>query len=71
LSALYKAAKSWKTTLVGILAGLALVVPQLLAVLDGNPDTVFSVEVFMSGLATMGIGTLAKDGDKSSEELGL
>lgn len=63
--------KSWKTTVIGVLTGLAICAPQLINLLDGDPETVFQLAIFLSGLAAMGIGVFAKDGDKSSKKLGI
>lgn len=62
---------SWKTTIVGILAGLAIISTQLYNLLDGNPETVFDGDKFLAALAIFGIGALARDGDKSSEDVKL
>lgn len=68
---LIKNLKSWKTTALGFLGGLALIIPELQALIDGDPATVFNKAALMAGLAMLGIGVNAKDGDKSSKELGL
>ena len=68
-NSMLKNLKSWKTTLVGWLAGLALLIPQLIAILDGDEATEFNMDAVWAGLAAFGIGTLAKDGDKSTEDL--
>jgi len=65
------AARSIKTTLLGVIAGLLLILPQLRNALDGNPETLMSIEVILEGIALMGIGVAAKDGDKRSEDVGL
>ncbi len=66
---LVKDLRSWKTTVVGLLTGLTLIVPQLIALLDTDPQTVFDLKILVAGLAAIGFGTLAKDGDKSSEDV--
>ena len=63
--------KSWHTTVMGIIAGLLVALPQAQYLLDGNPETVFSWEALATGLGIMGIGLFAKDGDKTSEDAGL
>lgn len=63
--------KSWKTTIIGFLTGLMLAAPQIINLLDNNPETLFSFEIFIAALGAMGLGVFAKDGDKSSKELGL
>ncbi len=63
--------KSWKTTALGILGGLAIIIPELQALLDSDPATVFSKAALMAGLGMLGVGINAKDGNKTSKELGL
>lgn len=64
------AVNSWKTTIFGILTGLSIVAPQIIAFLDGDPSTVFDSELFLGGLAAMGIGIVARDNNVSSETAG-
>lgn len=71
IAKLMKDLKSWKTTALGFLGGLMMVIPQIQAMLDDDPETVFVKSIFMAGLAMMGFGIAAKDGDKTSKELGL
>ena len=66
---LKKNLKSWKTTALGIISGLLVILPQLQNLLDGDPATTFSETVFMTGLALMGLGVASKDGDKSTEQV--
>ena len=66
---LMKDFKSWKTTAMGFLGGLMIVIPQIQAMLDDDPETVFVKSIFLTGLAMMGIGIAAKDGDKSTEDV--
>lgn len=63
--------KSWKTTAVGVLSGIGLLVAQLTNLLDADPDTVLSVEIVVTALALIGGGIFAKDGDKKSTDVGL
>lgn len=63
--------KNWQTTIVGFLGGLVICATQVIAALDGDPATVFELSIFFAGLAAMGIGFFAKDGDKSSEDVGV
>lgn len=60
--------KNWKTTVVGGLTGVVLLLTQVVALLDSNPDTIFSLEIFLSGLGAMGIGYFAKDAGVSGTE---
>lgn len=68
---LMKDLKSWKTTALGFIGGLMMILPQIQAMLDDDPETVFVKSIFMTGLAMMGFGIAAKDGDKTSKDLGL
>ncbi len=61
--------KSVQTTVMGIMAGIAMLIPQLQNLLDGDPETLVSETVIISALALMGFGITAKDGDKSSEDV--
>lgn len=63
--------KSVKTTILGICAGLAILVPQVKAIVDDDPNTNVSYEQVVAGLGLMGIGIAAKDGDVSSEYAGI
>ena len=64
MSKLAEDIKNWRTTIVGLAAGLGIILTQIIAVLDTDPQTVFSLELFLAGLAAIGIGVAAKDGDK-------
>jgi len=61
--------KSWKTTAMGIISGLIIILPQVRNLMDGDPETVFSETVLATGLALMGLGVASKDGDKSTEDV--
>lgn len=63
--------QSWKTTIVGFLTGLMLAAPQVINLLDNDPETLFDFKIFIAALGAMGIGMFARDGDKTSKELGL
>jgi len=62
------AIKSWKTSLAGVLAALALVEPHLQALLDNNPDTAPDYNVIVTGIFMIVYALSAKDGDKSTED---
>lgn len=62
--------KSWRTTILGVLAGLAILITQATALLDDDPDTVFNLDAALAALATMGIGVVARDNAVSSEKAG-
>jgi hypothetical protein len=61
--------KSWKTTVAGFLGGLILVAQQVLAAIDGDPETKFTVALLLTGLGMMGIGFFARDNNKRSEDV--
>lgn len=61
--------RSIKTTVMGVLAGLAMLIPQLQNLFDGDPETKLSETVIVSALALMGFGITARDGDKSTEDV--
>lgn len=63
--------KNWRTTTVGVLTGAILCLTQLVNLLDNDPETVFTLSLFLTGLGALGIGVFAKDGDKTSEDVGL
>ncbi len=62
--------KSWKTTLAGIVAGLAMLFGEANKALDDDPNTNPSFEIIVLGLATMGIGVAARDNNVTSEQAG-
>jgi hypothetical protein len=62
--------KSWKTTTVGVLAGLSILSLQASALLDNDPATVFSIEAVFAALAAVGIGFFARDNGVTSEAAG-
>lgn len=62
---------SWKTSVLGIIGGLMLLLPQIGAVLDDDPETNPDWQEITAGLALMGIGVSARDGDKSSQDVGV
>ena len=62
--------KSWKTTLAGIASIVAAVATALSAQFDNDPNTVPNWTVVIS-LITAGVGlVLARDNDKTSEQVG-
>lgn len=60
--------KNWRTTAVGGLTGGVLIINQIVALLDNDPNTVFSFEGLIAGLAAVGIGYFAKDAGISGTE---
>lgn len=61
---------SSKTTIGGIIGGLALVLTQVWYAIDADPATVLNFDQILAGLSLMGIGWFARDNDKSSEDVG-
>lgn len=59
---------SWKTTVLGIIAGLILILPELQHLL--NEASAFDLSVLISGLSAMGIGFFARDNNVTSEKAG-
>jgi ammonia channel protein AmtB len=62
---------SWKTTVAGITAGLAIILSQVSYLFDADPQTVFSVEAVISALGLIGIGFFARDNNVTSEQAGV
>lgn len=62
--------KSSKTTAVGVIGGLALILTQVWYQLDTDPTTVFELSKVIEGLGLMGIGFFARDNDVTSEQAG-
>ena len=65
MKSIFKSVKSWKTTVVSILGASIIVAVQVMNVLDDDPNTVFNWEATQGALVILGVGILAKDGDKS------
>ncbi len=62
---------SWRTSAVGFLGGVSLLITQVVALLDSDPATVFSVEQVIAALALLGVGWFARDKNVTSEQQGL
>lgn len=62
--------KSWKTTILGLLGAIALLIPQVIAVLDDDPATQFSLAAVIAALGIGGTGIAARDNNQSSEQVG-
>jgi len=62
---------NWKTTTAGVCAAVAVILAQVAALLDGDPATVCDWNTIIIGGVVVIIGLFAKDGDKSTEELGI
>jgi len=61
---------SWKTTALGILGGLALIIPAVYALLTGDASIAETWDILVAGIAMIGIGKKARDNDVSSEDAG-
>lgn len=61
---------SWKTTLLGIIAGLGLLLPQLGAVLDDDPETNLDPTQIAAGFGLMIGGKLVREEKVSSKDAG-
>jgi len=66
-----KKKKSWKTTVCGIATGIGLLIPQIIAVLDSDPETAFDVKMIVAALGAMGVGFFSRDKDVSSKSSGI
>ena len=62
---------SWVTTLLGVVTAAALVLPELLLLVDGDAATAPNLQLILTALGIGGLGVAAKDGNKSSEDVGL
>lgn len=62
--------RSWTTTILGILSASAIALPQLLALFDSDPSTVFDLSIFLGALGIGGVGVAARDNNVSSEQAG-
>lgn len=61
---------SWRTTTLGILGALALLITQGQAFLDDDPETHVQIEAIAAALAVFGIGVQARDNKVKSESVG-
>jgi len=61
---------SWRTTALGIVSGIVMMLQQVQAVLDTDPNTSFSYETFIAGLALLGLGAFSRDNKVTSEQAG-
>lgn len=53
--------KDLKTTIIGVLTAIGVVVTQLLALLDGDPSTAFDLGILIGALGIGGLSFFAKD----------
>lgn len=63
--------KNWKTTAIGIMTGVGIIIAQVVNVLDDDPQTVLDFGACAAALAAMGIGWFARDKDVSSSSSGV
>ena len=57
---------SWKTTVLGAIAGIALIFGELRDLTDTDPSTVFEWANIVAGLGLLGFGAAAADHKKDS-----
>lgn len=62
---------SWKTTVAGLLTGLASLAFQLSYFLDDNPATVVNFNEVWIALGVLSVGLAARDNSVSSEQAGV
>jgi hypothetical protein len=62
---------NWKTTLAALVAALILILTEIQDLIDSNPDTVFEWNKFWTLGIIVIVGLFAKDGDKTSEDVGI
>jgi hypothetical protein len=60
--------KSWKTTVSGIVAGLAIIFTQVGYLLDNDPATTISIEAIVAAVGLIALGWNARDKNVSTEE---
>ena len=63
---LTKDLRSWKTTLCGVIGALMVWLPQILVFIQGGD---LNFKALVIGLTILGGGIVAKDGDKSTEDV--
>ena len=62
--------KSWKTTTLGIIGAIGLLVTQATAVIDDDPATVIQWDQVSLALGVLGVSIFARDNNVSSEQAG-
>lgn len=58
---------NWKTTLAGVVAAAAVILPQVNHYMDDDPTTNMDIKLIGGALAVLFGLAAARDGDKSSE----
>jgi hypothetical protein len=66
-----KVLSSWRTSAIGVITALLLLLTQASALLDGDPKTVFVPERVIEALGILGIGLTARDHSVSSKAAGV
>ena len=61
---------SWKTTLAGLVAMLAIIFPQLGFMFDGDPETAINWNTIVAAISVFVTGLMARDNDVTSEQAG-
>lgn len=62
--------KSWRTTVMGILAGLTFASTDLQALIDGDPNTVANINTLITAVGIFLMGGVARDSSVSSSRSG-
>jgi hypothetical protein len=60
--------KSWKTTVSGIVAGLAIIFTQVGYLVDNDPATTISIEAIVAAVGVIALGWNSRDKNVSTEE---
>lgn len=60
---------SWKTTTLGIIGALTMLLAEGRAAFDDDPNTQPSVENIVTALSILGIGLFARDNNRTSEDV--
>lgn len=63
--------KSWQTTVIGVALAVLILIPAFKAQLDDDPETNMNISDIVMALGLAGLGVAAKDGNRTSEDLGL
>lgn len=59
---------NWKTTVGGIVAGLAIIFDQLRFLFDGDASTLPDYNIIVAALSGIWFAIVARDADKSTEQ---
>lgn len=65
---------NWKTSLLGIISGLMVLLAAARTLLDGDPETnpdIGTVSEAITGIALIIWGIITRDADKSSQDSGI